>query len=123
MAIIGYVPLFEIPSLKDLEVDIRQEFGEKGVQKVKGSKLGLETKINYLPEIKWNKQNLEDLNRDVKKICGKVYSLKNTICNTTGYSVKNANVFSSEILPNGISTVYINLEIESNKTIRFHFSQ
>jgi len=120
MAITGYVPLFEIPSLKSLENDIKCEFGEAEIKKVKKSGLSLETKIIGQPILSWSKQ---DYKKKGEEIIGKVYTLNNTLFTTPGYSVKNADTFSSNPLGENYRNVYIDLKIESDKTIRFYFQQ
>ena len=83
-----YVKLFDLESLETLEKEIRNEFGNQGIKKVKESELSLKVKRYDLPNITWTKDDLKETSGKENYICGKEYTLDNLSKKVYGVGVK-----------------------------------
>jgi hypothetical protein len=119
---IGYTNLFEFPEMKNLEEDIKKEFGSECIETLKKTKIQFQTKIDPLPELKYKEKG--DL---FPEPGGKVYSIfSDNIKDIRGFSAEgNIAVKAQEMIGRRQNTYLTLIDVitKNNKAIRFSFEQ
>lgn len=96
MEIVDFKNILEIPSLKNLEEDIRTEFGGEGLKKFLEHNIGLEIEVNSPPEFNWNKDEILKYPSDKNHKKGIIYNLDNnpSVEPIFGFQSKNVEVYA-----------------------------